>query len=326
MRTARHFNRSRTAGAGRGQRRQPRRARRRGGHRRSAAQLFRIPAAGGSAPPRRPVRGSRSPVVVDGLLGYRLPDGSPLDDVEVATQMLCIFIGGTETVPKIVAHGLWELGQRPDQMAAVRADPEHNVPIAREEMIRFCAPAQWFARTARKPFTIHGETIRPGPAGHHPARLGQPRRTGVPRTRRIHLGQAHPSLAGLRPRPTLLHRLPPGQAGSRCAAAGMAAQGARVRDPEPTPPRGCPPASNGDGTTSRWRSDVWSYRIIAPYLFERTSIAEKTPECLADGQVLLRFMAAGVCGSDLPAFRGATRPPSGRRRNQRRRKGRLPHP
>ncbi|OBH89766.1 cytochrome P450 [Mycobacterium scrofulaceum] len=100
--------------------------------------------------------------VVDGLIGYRLPDGSPLDDVEVATQMLCIFIGGTETVPKIVAHGLWELIQRPDQLAAVRADPENNVPVAREEMIRFCAPAQWFARTARKPFTIHGETIRPG--------------------------------------------------------------------------------------------------------------------------------------------------------------------
>ena len=100
--------------------------------------------------------------VVDGLLGYRLPDGSALDDVEVATQMLCIFIGGTETVPKIVAHGLWELSQRPDQLAAVRADPEHNVPIAREEMIRFCAPAQWFARTARKPFSIHGQTIEPG--------------------------------------------------------------------------------------------------------------------------------------------------------------------
>jgi threonine dehydrogenase-like Zn-dependent dehydrogenase len=50
---------------------------------------------------------------------------------------------------------------------------------------------------------------------------------------------------------------------------------------------------------------VWSYRIIAPYLFERTTIADKTPECLADGQVLLRFLAAGVCGSDLPAFRGA---------------------
>jgi cytochrome P450 len=100
--------------------------------------------------------------IVDGLLGYRLPDGSELNDVEVATQMLCIFIGGTETVPKIVAHGLWELSQRPGQLAAVRADPATNVPTAREEMIRFCAPAQWFARTARKPFSIHGETIEPG--------------------------------------------------------------------------------------------------------------------------------------------------------------------
>jgi cytochrome P450 len=100
--------------------------------------------------------------VVDGLLGYRLPDGSPLDDLEVATQMLCVFIGGTETVPKVVAHGLWELLRRPDQLAALRANPDTNVPVAREEMIRYCAPAQWFARTARKPFTIQGMTIEPG--------------------------------------------------------------------------------------------------------------------------------------------------------------------
>ncbi len=50
---------------------------------------------------------------------------------------------------------------------------------------------------------------------------------------------------------------------------------------------------------------MWSYRIIAPYQFERTSIPDKTPEGLAAGQVLLRFLAAGVCGSDMPAFRGA---------------------
>ena len=49
---------------------------------------------------------------------------------------------------------------------------------------------------------------------------------------------------------------------------------------------------------------MWSYRIVAPYRFERTSIAEKTPDSLAEGQVLLRFLAAGVCGSDMPAFRG----------------------
>jgi cytochrome P450 len=100
--------------------------------------------------------------IVDGLIGYRLPDGSEFTDIEAATQMLGVFIGGTETVPKIVAHGLWELGRRPDQLAAVRADLDDNVRVAREEMIRYCAPAQWFARTVRKPFTVHGTTIKPG--------------------------------------------------------------------------------------------------------------------------------------------------------------------
>jgi cytochrome P450 len=100
--------------------------------------------------------------IADSLIDYRLPDGSALSDVEAATQMLGVFIGGTETVPKIVAHGLWELGNRPEQIAAVRADLAANVPVAREEMIRYCAPAQWFARTVRRPYTIHGTTIQPG--------------------------------------------------------------------------------------------------------------------------------------------------------------------
>ncbi|BBX12632.1 cytochrome P450 [Mycobacterium novum] len=110
---------------------------------------------------RRAEQGASGLPIVDGMLAYRLPDGRALDDVEAATQLLCIFIGGTETVPKIVAHGLWELVRRPDQLAAVRADPA-AVELAREEMIRYCAPAQWFARTARKPFTVHDTTIAPG--------------------------------------------------------------------------------------------------------------------------------------------------------------------
>lgn len=100
--------------------------------------------------------------IADNLIRYQLPDGSSFNDMEAAIQMLGVFIGGTETVPKIVAHGLWELARRPDQIAAVRADLDANVPVAREEMIRFCAPAQWFARTARKPFTIGDTAIRPG--------------------------------------------------------------------------------------------------------------------------------------------------------------------
>ncbi|WP_155765700.1 cytochrome P450, partial [Mycobacterium colombiense] len=44
----------------------------------------------------------------------------------------------------------------------VRADLDNNVLVARDEMIRFCAPAQWFARTVRKPFEIHGQILNPG--------------------------------------------------------------------------------------------------------------------------------------------------------------------
>lgn len=49
---------------------------------------------------------------------------------------------------------------------------------------------------------------------------------------------------------------------------------------------------------------MWAYRLVAPYRFERCCVPDTTPDCLRDGQVLLRFLAAGVCGSDLPGFRG----------------------
>jgi threonine dehydrogenase-like Zn-dependent dehydrogenase len=49
---------------------------------------------------------------------------------------------------------------------------------------------------------------------------------------------------------------------------------------------------------------MWAYRLVAPYTFERQDIPDKTPDDLGDRQVLLRFNAAGVCGSDLPPFKG----------------------
>ena len=77
-------------------------------------------------------------------------------------QGICVFVGGTETVPKITAHGLMELADDPDQLAAVRADLGANVKVAIEEMIRYCAPAQWFARTVHKDTVVAGQPIRAG--------------------------------------------------------------------------------------------------------------------------------------------------------------------
>jgi cytochrome P450 len=105
-------------------------------------------------------RGEPFPIV-DGLLDLRL-DGRALTDREIAVTIGAALIGGTETVPKVVAHGLWELQQRPEQMAAVRADLATNVPIAFKEMVRYCGPAQWFIRTVRKPTVLAGQPMSPG--------------------------------------------------------------------------------------------------------------------------------------------------------------------
>lgn len=99
--------------------------------------------------------------LIDGLIQLDYY-GRPLSDVEVATQLVCALIGGTETVPKIAAHGLMELARHPDQLADVRSDLASNVPQAVEEMIRYCAPAQWFARTAHRDVRVAGIDIRKG--------------------------------------------------------------------------------------------------------------------------------------------------------------------
>ncbi|MCB2078733.1 MAG: cytochrome P450 [Novosphingobium sp.] len=110
---------------------------------------------------RRRAGADGSVPLIDGLVGLKYYD-RPLTDAEIATQLTCVFIGGVETVPKITAHGLMELAAAPDQLAEVRANLPANVPVAVEEMIRFCAPAQWFARTAHKDVNVAGVHIRKG--------------------------------------------------------------------------------------------------------------------------------------------------------------------
>jgi cytochrome P450 len=88
--------------------------------------------------------------------------GRPLTDDEIATDLLGILVGGTETVPKVFAGGLLELAKRPDQLAEIRVDLAANVVPAFEEMLRYCAPAQWFGRTAKAPCEVAGVTLEPG--------------------------------------------------------------------------------------------------------------------------------------------------------------------
>ncbi|HEX7871562.1 MAG TPA: cytochrome P450, partial [Sphingobium sp.] len=109
---------------------------------------------------RRQDQGVASPVIDPLIHGDML--GRPQTDEEIATDILAILVGGTETVPKVLSGGLLELQKHPDQLAAVRADIDANAPIAFEEMLRYNAPAQWFGRTAKVPVEVAGVTVQPG--------------------------------------------------------------------------------------------------------------------------------------------------------------------
>ncbi len=112
---------------------------------------------------RRDAGADGSNGLVDGLVNYRTQsDQRALSDVEIADQLVCAMVGGMEAVPKVTSRGIMELWRRPDQLAAVRADLEKNIPIAVEEIIRYCAPAQYTFRTAHKDITVAGRHVKAG--------------------------------------------------------------------------------------------------------------------------------------------------------------------
>jgi cytochrome P450 len=110
---------------------------------------------------RRTAGADGSVPLIDGMIHYQV-DGRPLTDMEITQQLLGPFVGGTETVPKIFGHGLMELADRPEQLSSVRADLAANAPLVVEEMIRYCAPAQWFMRTAQKDVVVGGQLVKAG--------------------------------------------------------------------------------------------------------------------------------------------------------------------
>jgi cytochrome P450 len=97
------------------------------------------------------------------MINYRTRgDSRALTDDEISDQLTCPFIGNVETAAKPIAIGLRDLSLHPDQLAAVRADLDKNVPIAVEEILRLGTTAQWAVRTVHKDFTIAGQHIKPG--------------------------------------------------------------------------------------------------------------------------------------------------------------------
>jgi cytochrome P450 len=74
---------------------------------------------------------------------------------------MLLFNAGADTTRSLLCFGLDLLLDRPDAMAALRADPA-KVPDAIEEMLRFESPVIQFRRTATRTAELGGRTIAEG--------------------------------------------------------------------------------------------------------------------------------------------------------------------
>jgi cytochrome P450 len=88
-------------------------------------------------------------------------DGDMLNDEELITQTLMLYIAGHETTVNLIAAGTVALLRHPAQLDLLR----HDLPLAGgavDELLRYVSPVQMSRRITLQPFTIRGITIPPG--------------------------------------------------------------------------------------------------------------------------------------------------------------------
>jgi cytochrome P450 len=92
-----------------------------------------------------------------------LPDVEPaqLTDIELYAFFSLLFAAGSETTRHAISGGVLALLERPDQLAALRADPG-LLGTTIEEVLRWTSPSPAKRRTVARPATLAGHTMEPG--------------------------------------------------------------------------------------------------------------------------------------------------------------------
>lgn len=98
--------------------------------------------------------------IVERLLSFEV-EGRPLPEEDVLSNLALLVVGGTETLPKVFAGCVDQLGRNPGQRARVAADPGLAAD-AFWEALRLEMPTQMLGRTLREEVPLHGHRLRPG--------------------------------------------------------------------------------------------------------------------------------------------------------------------
>ena len=95
------------------------------------------------------------------VIANALIDGQPLTDIQTISYYVIAATAGHDTTSASMAGGLHALIENPDQLALLKARPEH-IATAVDEIIRWVTPVKHFMRTANEDADVGGTTIRKG--------------------------------------------------------------------------------------------------------------------------------------------------------------------
>lgn len=88
-------------------------------------------------------------------------DGGPMEHRALISYFVIASTAGHDTTAATTGTGMWQLAQRPDILADLKANPD-LIPGFVEETIRWATPVQQFVRSATQDYEIKGRTIKKG--------------------------------------------------------------------------------------------------------------------------------------------------------------------
>ncbi|WP_069872749.1 cytochrome P450 [Streptomyces malaysiensis] len=109
-------------------------------------------------------------------------EGDRLTEQEMISTCVLLLNAGHEATVNSTGNGWWALFRHPEQLAALRADPDALLPTAVDELLRFDTPLQLFERWVLEDIEVGGTVIPRGgevallfgSANRDPARFDRP--------------------------------------------------------------------------------------------------------------------------------------------------------
>ncbi len=120
--------------------------------------------------------------------------GDQLSEREMVNMLRLLLVAGNETTTNLIGNGMLALLRHPDQLEALRREPE-LIPAAVEELLRYDSPVQTDFRTAVEDCEVNGFPVRAhdnvvlliGAANRDPAAFEDPDRLDVRRGEGSHI-------------------------------------------------------------------------------------------------------------------------------------------